>query len=325
MDYLQYNNPQLPLDEKFLNYDIMLMLDDATLINLCATDSAIRTVCLDDNFWRLKLEIMLGRSIPYESIPDHSWRSIYQQGSRYPREPNQWIYVLVVRDPSQLTTQVFNDASVAYNSLLSKLAVAIGVSVQQLLTMDLGTLDLRQTTYSIYVIKLGESATHLQQKSQIFYLRQGYQANFNMAINYYPALTVPALLIQYQDGIMFDLLTAQILSRLFGGALYLTIHNTNNNTSAKFYRTKIGFIERWVLPTPLLITNEIIGQTGWVLVVLDPVNILPTPPLDPTFRPTRRLQRQFQPRTLGTYQPQDIIQLLVNSRLATLEQLINYF
>lgn len=327
MDYLQYNNPQFPLDEKSLNYDIMLSLDDVTLANLCATDSAMRLACLDDNFWRLKLERMLGRTVAYEPPTGYSWRSIYQQNSRYFNETNQWVYVLVTgrtmdglarHDTGGLTSQVFNDPLVAYNRLLTVLFVDLGVPIEQLLTMDLDTMDLHRRQYSIYVVKLGENVNvdngQVKQSSLIFKVKDvklREKSYINPLINYYPVLTVPSLIMQY-EGLTFDQISDRSLSKAYSSrTIYLTIHNIVNGTSVEFYNSTIGFIERWVLPTPLLLTNTLVGQVGWLLVVLDPVNILPI-----ALNPRQQLR--------GKYLPRDVTHLLVNSQVFPLTHLINY-
>ena len=168
--------------------------------------------------------------------------------------------------------------------------------------------------------KIGEYTNdEIRENTVIFRVTDGRQREdlyINPLINYYPVLALPTLIIQHH-GRMFDLVTDQTLSKVFntssthGKSENLIIHNNVNTTSVEFYQTKIGFIERWVLQRPLLISNSIANQNGWVLVLLDPINILPGG------RSHRMEQR-------GRYLPQDIRQLLVNAQVVPLTDIVNY-
>ena len=224
---------------------------------------------------------------------------------------------LIRHDTGGLKSQVFSDPLVAYNKLLTVLCVDLGVPIQQLLTMDLDTMDLHRRQYSIYVVKLGENINangQIKLSSLIFKVKDvklREKSYINPLINYYPVLTVPTLIMQY-EGLTFDQISDQALTKAFSSSItYLTIHDMVNGTSVEFYNSTIGFIERWVLPTPLLITNQVAGQQRWLLVVLDHVNILPI-----------ALNARQQLR--GKYLPRDVVQLLVNSQIFPLTQLVNY-
>ena len=317
MNYLAYNKASFPLTENALNYNIMLQLDDDTLANLCETSLEVQAICNDDNFWRSKLELIIGRRITVPSLPGYEWRTLYDRGIKYVKEPNQWIYVLVISRKYKLRQQVYNDSLLVYNALLDELSAELQITRSKLLSTDLSKI-IPKYTYDIQLVKLGDTGESDTEFYSIFQINN--RADNNMIIDetitYYPRLTVEDVIMEY--GNVFMLITDARLAYIQDiFSSYITLYPVNGNRNATFRKTRIGFIERWTLPIPLLITNDVPSVPmlqnlpNFVLIVLDPSNFIP-PNLD------ARLTRQ------GRYLREDIAQLLVNSQILPLSQLINY-